>query len=263
LGKLIEMLSTLGEEIGENTKSLINTHSQLHVYRINGEMRMYNEMPNYSDSQKNYFHGTTNIAFKYKDGIIAAADQRASMGYTVASPTVKKIHPIDDRTVITIAGLPSDAMYLIRLMRAELSLYELNRNRKMSTKAVANLFSRVLHGQFRTGFPFFVGMLIAGVDDTGGHVYNYDGSGSISDDPYTATGSGMPYALGALEATWSEDLDEAAAIKTAAMALRSSINRDLASGDGMTIYVINKEGMRELSKDEIKEVLGDKYPLGG
>ena len=73
--------------------------------------------------------------------------------------------------MITIAGLPSDAMYLIKLMRAELSLYELNRNRKMSTKAAANLFSRVLHGQFRTGFPFFVGMIVAGVDETGGHVF--------------------------------------------------------------------------------------------
>ena len=174
---------------------------------------------------------------------------------------MKKIHALDDRTVATIAGLPSDAMYLIKIMVAEIKLYQLNRNRKMSTKAIANLFSTVLHGQFRTGFPFFVGMLITGVDDAGGHVFNFDGSGSITEDPYTTTGSGSPFAAGALETMWEEDMDEASAIRTAAFALRSAIIRDMASGDGMMIFVINKDGMRELSREEIKEVLGDKFPL--
>ncbi|MHA2251330.1 MAG: proteasome subunit beta [Candidatus Kariarchaeaceae archaeon] len=221
---------------------------------------MPNEVSNGFDTTQ-YKHGTTNVALRFKDGVVAAADQRASMGFLVASPTVRKIHALDDRTVATIAGLPSDAMYLIKVMRAEIGLYELNRGRKMSTKAISNLFSTVLHNQFRTGFPFFVGMLIAGRDETGGHVFNYDGSGSITDDPYTATGSGMPYALGVLEALWAEDMDEATAIKTAAMAVRSAILKDLGSGDGLNLFVINKEGLRELSKEEIKEVLGDKYPI--
>ncbi|MGB1981602.1 MAG: proteasome subunit beta, partial [Candidatus Kariarchaeum pelagius] len=36
------------------------------------------------------FHGTTNLALKYDKGVIIAADKRASMGYMVASPSVKK-----------------------------------------------------------------------------------------------------------------------------------------------------------------------------
>ena len=219
-------------------------------------MNMNKSNPN--DPTHELMHGTTTVSIKYKDGIIAAADQRASMGYMVASPAVKKILALDDRSILTIAGLPSDAMYLVKVMRAEMELYELNRGRKISMKGLANLFSTVMHGQFRTGFPYFVGIIIAGVDETGGYVYNFDGSGSISDDAYTSTGSGSPFAYGTLEVLWEPDMEEADAIRVAAMAVRSAAIKDIATGDSMTLFVINQKGMRELSKEEIVEVLGDK-----
>ncbi|MHA2502288.1 MAG: proteasome subunit beta [Candidatus Kariarchaeaceae archaeon] len=206
-------------------------------------------------------HGTTNLALKFDGGVIIAADQRASMGYTVASPSVKKLLQIDDRNVMSIAGLPSDAFYLGKLLKAQIRLYELNRDRRISSHAVANLLATILHNQYRTGFPFFVGLLLAGYDEKGGHVYNYDASGSITDDPYTATGSGTAFSLGALEAMWREGLSEEEAIKVALTALRSSVLKDIASGDGMNLYVIDKDGARELTKDQIKEALGDRYPF--
>jgi len=207
------------------------------------------------------FHGTTNIALKYDGGVIIAADKRASAGYMVASPTVKKLLQIDDRNVMSIAGLPSDAFYLGKLLKAQIRLYELERERKISSKAVANLLSTILHNQYRTGFPFFVGLLLAGFDEAGGHVFNYDASGSITDDPYTATGSGSPYALGALEAMWREDLPLDDALHIALTALRSAVKKDIASGDGMNLFIIDKDGAREITKDKIKEVLGDRYPF--
>ena len=51
---------------------------------------------------------------------------------------------------------------------------------------------------------------------------------------------------------------EADAIRVAAMAVRSAAIKDIASGDGMTLFVVNKDGMRELSKEDIVKVLGDK-----
>jgi proteasome beta subunit len=207
------------------------------------------------------FHGTTNVAMKFAGGVIIAADKRASAGYMVASPTVKKLLQIDDRNVISIAGLPSDAFYLGKLLKAEIKLYELSRDRRISTKAIANLLSTILHNQFRTGFPYFVGLLLAGFDERGGHVFNYDASGSITDDPYTATGSGSPYALGALEAMWREDLPREEALKVALTALRSAVKKDIATGDGMDLFIIDKDGASEISKEEIKQALGDRYPF--
>jgi len=220
---------------------------------------MNNPTPDTGDMK--LFHGTTNIALKYDGGVIIAADKRASAGYMVASPSVKKLLQIDDRNVMSIAGLPSDAFYLGKLLKAQIRLYELNRDRVISTKAVANLLSTILHNQYRTGFPFFVGLLLAGFDQTGGHVYNYDASGSITDDPFTATGSGAPYALGALEAMWREDLPLKEALNVALTALRSSVKKDIASGDGMDLFIIDEEGAREIGIDKVKEVLGDRYPF--
>lgn len=210
------------------------------------------------------FHGTTNVAFVFNngEGAVITTDRRASAGTFVASNTVKKMIEINDRTVMSIAGLPSDAFYLGKLLKAEITLYELSRERIISTKAVANLLATILHNQFRqTAFPYYVQLLIAGYDETGAHVYSYDATGSIIEEPFTVAGSGSPYAIGTLEAMWEPDMDEKAAIKTGLLALRASIIRDTASGDGMDMYVITKDGFRELSQDEIKESLGDKYPF--
>ena len=162
---------------------------------------------------------------------------------------------------MSIAGLPSDAFYLGKLLRAQINLYELERERKISSKAVANLLSTILHNQYRTGFPFFVGLLMAGYDDAGGHVYNYDASGSITDDPFTATGSGSPYALGALEAMWEPDMALEDALNVALTALKSSVKKDIASGDGMDLFIIDADGAREITNERIQEVLGDRYPF--
>ena len=50
---------------------------------------------------------------------------------------------------------------------------------------------------------------------------------------------------------------EADAIRAGALAVRSAAIKDIASGDGITLYVINKDGMKELTREEIEGVLGD------
>ena len=141
-----------------------------------------------------------------------------------------------------------------------MKLYEMGRDRKMSIKAMANLLTQILYGQWRqTGFPFFVGLILAGHDEAGPAVYGYDSSGGTYKEKYQVGGSGSIAAVGVLEAMYEEDMDEKQAIHVGLLALRSAIRRDAASGDGFDMYVINKDGVRELSQDEIKASLGDKY----
>ncbi len=206
-------------------------------------------------------HGTTTLALKFKDGVVVATDNRASAGYMVASPRAKKLHKINDFNVMTIAGLVSDAQYLVKILRAESTIYAYNRNRMMSTKALGNLLATILYQQFRTGFPFWVGLILAGVDKSGGHIFNLDGSGALSDEPYTSTGSGSPFAYGTLEALWESDMSEEQATNVALLALRSAIIKDIATGDGMDVAIITDKGTKMLSKAEIKKILGNKYPF--
>ncbi len=206
-------------------------------------------------------HGTTTVALKFKDGVILAADKRASAGYMVATPRAKKLHKISKRTAMSIAGMVSDAQYLIKLLRAEINLFELNRGREMPTKMIGNLMATIMYGQYRSFFPFFVGPILAGVDEEGGHIFSFDPSGSITSDPFVSTGSGSPFALGVLEAMYEPDMELENAKKVAALALSSAIKKDIATGDGMDMFVITKDGITEVPTDELKKILGNKYPL--
>lgn len=206
-------------------------------------------------------HGTTTVALSFKDGVVMAADNRASAGYMVASPKAKKLHVLGKSTAMSIAGSVSDAQYLVKLMRAEINLYELNREREMPTRMIGNLLSNVLYGQYRSMFPYFIGPILAGVDEKGGHIYPMDIAGSMTEEPWASTGSGSPYAIGVMEAMWKPDLDAAEAKKVALLALRSAIKKDIATGDGMDLLVLTKDGVEKVTKEEIIEILGEQYPF--
>jgi proteasome beta subunit len=50
-----------------------------------------------------------------------------------------------------------------------------------------------------------------------------------------------------LDADYSDQLDEEKATSIALRSIKSSIQRDSASGDGIDLLIINKEGKKELS----------------
>jgi len=206
-------------------------------------------------------HGTTTVAMIFKGGVVLAADNRASAGYMVASPTAKKLHPLAKKTAMSIAGSVSDAQYVVKLMRAEINLFELNRGRDMSTSAIANLLSNVLYGQYRKYFPYFIGPILAGFDHNGPHVFPMDIAGSMTEEPWAATGSGSPYAIGVLEAMYEPELEESKAVNIVLLGLRSAIKKDIATGDGIDVLVITDAGIKKLTKAEIKKSLGTKYPF--
>jgi len=181
-----------------------------------------NMMNNYGQQNpfENPMKGTTTVALRFKDGVVVATDRRASAGTFVASKRAKKLHQLNDYTVATIAGLVADAQYLVNLTKANLNLYELNRGYPPTTKMAGNLLASVLYEQFRSYMPFYVAMLVCGLDKYGPHVYNLDAS-----------------------------------IKLGLRALSTSISRDTATGNGMDALVVNKDGIRWLTEEEIKKIL--------
>ncbi|KAH9326749.1 hypothetical protein KI387_006927, partial [Taxus chinensis] len=55
--------------------------------------------------------GTTTLAFIFKEGIIVAADSRASMGGYISSQSVKKIIEINPYLLGTMAGGAADCQF--------------------------------------------------------------------------------------------------------------------------------------------------------
>lgn len=215
--------------------------------------------PNFNGMANNPFmdpkHGTTTIAVRFKGGIVAVADKRASMGSFVASKKAEKLHELNGFTVATIAGLVSDAQYLVRLTRANLSLYELGRGYSPTTKMAGNLLASIMYEQYRSYFPYWVSLIVAGLDKDGPHIYTLDMAGGITEEDFASTGSGSLVAYGVLESTWKKDIPEEEAVKIAITALATAISRDTATGDGMDAVVVNKKGVRRLTAAEVKKNL--------
>ncbi|MCD6480897.1 MAG: archaeal proteasome endopeptidase complex subunit beta [Thermoplasmata archaeon] len=195
--------------------------------------------------------GTTTLGLVFKDGVVAAAEHRATMGTLIAHKTTQKVFKIDEHMLLTTAGLVGDAQLLARLLRVEAELYKLERNEAMPVKGAATLMANILNQ--RKFYPYYVQLIIAGVDASGPHVFSLDAAGGSIEDVYTTTGSGSPYVFGVLEDHYKEGMSEDEAIDLTIRALTAAIKRDSASGNGMDVVVITKKGYRELSSDEIEE----------
>ncbi len=195
--------------------------------------------------------GTTTLGLVFKDGVVAAAEHRATMGTLIAHKVTKKIFKIDEHMLLTTAGLVGDAQLLARLLKVEAELYKLEREEVMPVKGAATLMANILNQ--RKFYPYYVQLIIAGTDTTGAHVFSLDAAGGAIEDIYTTTGSGSPYVFGVLEDNYKEGMSEDDAVNLAIRAITAAIKRDSASGNGMDVVVITKKGYRELSSDEIEE----------
>ena len=195
--------------------------------------------------------GTTTVGLKTSEGVVLATDMRASLGRMVSSKNVQKVEEIHPTGALTIAGSVSAAQSLISSIRAEVRLYEARRGENMSMQALSTLLGNFL----RSGAFYIVQPILGGVDEDGPHIYSIDPAGSILEEEYTVTGSGSQYALGVLEQEYNEDLSIEEAKSVAARAIKSAVERDLASGNGINVCVVTEDGVDITRHKDFDEVL--------
>jgi proteasome beta subunit len=196
--------------------------------------------------------GTTTIGIVFAGGVILATEKRATMGYMIASKKAKKVYQVAERIGMTIAGGVGDAQQLARILTVECNLYQIRRNRPITVGATATLLSNYLN-QNRY-FPYYVQLLVGGVDEKGPSVYSVDAMGGATrEEDIVATGSGSPMAYGVLEDRFRPDMSEEQAIELAVRGLKSAIKRDAGSGEGIHVVVITKDKFEELSEDMVKK----------
>ena len=201
--------------------------------------------------------GTTTCALTCKDGVVLAADTRASAGFFIADRHVMKIQKVDRHLGMTIAGGVADAQNLVDIMRYNSNIYRLSNKELIPVKSAARLCSNVLFNQ--RYFPYYVQIIVGGYDTKeGGQIYNIDLFGSMTTEKFISTGSGSPVAYGYLETEFKEDLSVNDAYKVAIQAIAAAIRRNAGTGDNINAVIIDKDGYRELSK-EVKEAVGAVY----
>jgi len=195
--------------------------------------------------------GTTTVGLVCDGAVVVASERRATMGTMIAHKRAKKLYRIDDHLALTTAGLVGDAQMLARYLGVESELYKLQRETDMPIKGAATLLGNILNQ--RKFAPFFVQLIVAGIDTSGGHVFSVDAAGGAIEDVYTSTGSGSPYVLGVLEDHYREDISVDEGVDLAIRGLTAAMKRDAASGNGIDLAVITPEGYTGYSDDDIQE----------
>jgi proteasome beta subunit len=161
-----------------------------------------------------------------------------------------KIYKINDHLAVTVAGSVGDALVLVRFLRVQSNLYELEHKKPMNTKACATLLSNILNANKM--MPYFTQFILAGSVD-GLSLYSLDVAGGLIDEKeFTFSGSGSELALSVLDKNYKKDMNTTQAIKLAKDAISSARKRDIyTGGKGIKILVIKP--------DEIKELPINKY----
>jgi len=203
--------------------------------------------------EEKILHGTTTVGIKAKDGVVLCADMRASAGYFIANNNTMKIQKLDDHAGMTMAGGVADAQNITDILRYHANLHRIQKQEPIPIKSLTRLSSLIFHQN--RGYPFIADILVGGYDNDGPALFNIDMFGSVEEKIYVTTGSGSPVAYGLLEEEFREGLTVEEAKVLALRAVKAAITRNIGTGDGINIAIMDKDGFRLLSKEQKKAII--------
>lgn len=197
--------------------------------------------------------GSATVGLKSKNHAVLIALKRAS---SELSAYQKKIINIDDHIGITISGLTADARVLSRYMRTECLNYKYSHDTYLPLcRLIAQLGNKMqLCTQRYDRRPYGVGLLVAGYDDQGTHIYQTCPSANYYDCKAMSIGarsqSARTYLEKHLDEVSSSSLEEL--IKHGLRSLRDTLppEVDLTNKNISIGYVGKGENFKILTEEE-------------
>ena len=192
--------------------------------------------------------GTTTVGLICKDGVVLAADRRATAGHFIASKKVEKVLKITDDIAVTIAGTVSDIQLLVKLIKAELKLKHIRTGKLNTVKEAVNLLSGIVYNNIRkfSLIPGISHFIVGGRDVKGYHIYDLSPDGAIEEiENFVSSGSGSVMVYGLLEAAYKTGMSVKDGMELAVKGINSAIQRDAASGNGVVVYTITDKGVKK------------------
>jgi len=192
--------------------------------------------------------GATAVGITFDGGVVFASEKRIAFGNFLVSKSTKKTFPITPKVGATCAGLVADMQILTLQISALAKIRKMDLKRDVPPNTIAKMMSNMMYE--RRYFPLLTQVIVGGVVDKP-IMYTLDPLGSVLPDEYAAVGTGAEMALGVLDPQFKKNMTKDEAIDLAKHAVRSAALRDSASGDGLDVLVITKDGTEEFT-EEIK-----------
>lgn len=119
--------------------------------------------------------GSATVGLKSKEFAVLVALSRAT---SELSSTQRKIIPIDNHVGVSLSGITADARVLSRYLRSECLTYKYSYDSAFPiSRLISNLGNKMqISTQRYDRRPYGVGLLVAGWDEMGPHVYQIDPS---------------------------------------------------------------------------------------
>lgn len=171
-------------------------------------------------------------------------DSRSSMGEFNNSEEVRKIIPVTNKIVGTMAGGAADCLFWEERLGMIVRLYELKYKERMSIESASKVFSNILYEHRGRGLS--IGSMIVGSDDSGCHLYYLDNDGNRLKGNIFSLGSGSTHAYGILDSNWRHDMTVEEARKLAKWAISEAAHADAGSGGMCRVMHLDKNGYRYL-----------------
>ncbi len=208
----------------------------------------------FMEGKEHYLKGTTTVGILCKDGVVLAADKRATAGHLIADKRAQKIYEIAENMAITTAGGVSDNQLIAKLIKAEIKLKNVRTGKSATVRESANLLASIVYGNIRkmSMMPAITHLLLGGKDDSGNYLYDIYPDGSLNEvADFVASGSGSTMAYGVLETLYKKDMETNEATELAVKALNAALRRDSASGNGFVVLTITGEGTKRVADEEL------------
>jgi len=128
--KSIEDTQAGGDFFDLPDKSDYNLQSFLDKLPVNGKSSVH--------------QGRTVLAFHYEDGVIVAGDRRIMAGINLMFERCEKVIPVDNYSLMAVAGVPAIAFEISRILSQYLEYYRRTQIRPMSLQRKIRTFSKLL-----------------------------------------------------------------------------------------------------------------------
>jgi proteasome beta subunit len=188
--------------------------------------------------------GATAVGISFDNGVVLASEKRVSYGNFVVNKNTKKTFPVTDKVGAACAGMIADMQILVRQVGALAKIRKLETRRNVPPNSIAKMMSVIMFE--RRFFPLLTQVIVGGIDNKP-QIYTLDPLGSVLPDEYAAVGSGAEMALGVMDGEFRDNMSEQSAKELAVKAIKSSIQRDSASGDGIDVLSMTQNHQEEES----------------
>jgi proteasome alpha subunit len=197
--------------------------------------------------------GTTAVGIKSRDGVVLIVDKRVATRLLEPS-SIEKIFKIDEHIGVASSGLVGDARSLVDRARIECQINRVSYDEPIDVETLAKKICdhMQVYTQFGGARPYGTALLIAGVSDSRGRLFETDPSGTLLEYKATAIGTGRPAVMKLFEDEYNADapLDDAILLGLKSLRLATEGKFDQTAVEIGVIEIANPV-FRKLSREEV------------